>query len=86
MSQEIINVGASANDGEGDPIRNAFIKTNTNFTQLFALPNQTPPTTTLGKTGDVPGMYAYEVDYFYYCFGTYDGSTAIWSRVNGSSF
>lgn len=37
MSQEIINVGAAPNDGEGDPIRTAFIKTNNNFTQLFSL-------------------------------------------------
>lgn len=37
MSQEIINVGSSPNDGQGDPIRDAFIKTNNNFTQLFSL-------------------------------------------------
>jgi hypothetical protein len=37
MSQEIINVGAAPNDGEGDPIRTAFIKTNNNFSQLFSL-------------------------------------------------
>lgn len=37
MSQEIINVGAAPNDGEGDPIRDAFIKTNNNFSQLFSL-------------------------------------------------
>ena len=36
MTQLIINVGASANDGQGDPIRTAFIKTNDNFNQLFA--------------------------------------------------
>ena len=60
MSQQIINVGSSPNDGAGDPIRTAFIKTNTNFTQLFALPNPTPPTTLVGKAGDVPGMYAYD--------------------------
>lgn len=81
MSQEIINVGASANDGAGDPIRNAFIKTNTNFTYLFSLPNQNIPTTLVGITGDVPGMYAYNSEYFFYCFGTYDGSTVIWAKV-----
>lgn len=86
MSQEIINVGASANDGAGDPIRNAFIKTNENFTELFALPNQTPPAAMIGKVGDVPGMYAYSSSYFYYCFGTYDGATQIWRRIAGSSF
>jgi hypothetical protein len=81
MSQQIINVGAAPNDGQGDPIRTAFIKTNTNFTQLFALPNPTPPTTLAGKSGDVPGMYAYDSNYFYYCYGTYTGNTDIWGQV-----
>ena len=36
MSQEIINVGAQPNDGEGDPLRTAFQKINNNFTQLFS--------------------------------------------------
>jgi len=36
MAQQIIDVGAVPNDGEGDPIRTAFIKTNDNFTELFA--------------------------------------------------
>ena len=32
---EIINIGTSANDGSGDPIRNAFSKINTNFAYVF---------------------------------------------------
>ena len=36
MALEIINVGASPNDGTGDAIRTAFLKCNDNFTQLFA--------------------------------------------------
>lgn len=36
MAQEIINVGAAANDGLGDPIRTAFIKCNENFTELYS--------------------------------------------------
>lgn len=35
MSQEIINIGALPNDGEGDPLRTAFAKINNNFTQVF---------------------------------------------------
>ena len=35
MSQEIINIGAAANDGTGDPLRTAFDKVNNNFTQLY---------------------------------------------------
>lgn len=36
MTQEIINIGAQPNDGEGDPLRTAFGKINNNFTQLFS--------------------------------------------------
>lgn len=35
MTQEIINVGSSPDDGQGDPLRTAFVKINSNFTQLF---------------------------------------------------
>ena len=35
MTQLIIDVGTIPNDGEGDPLRNAFIKINDNFTELF---------------------------------------------------
>ena len=36
MSQQTINVGASANDGTGTPLRTAFQYTNSNFTELYA--------------------------------------------------
>ena len=35
MTQEIINVGAQPNDGEGDPLRTAFEKVNNNFSQYI---------------------------------------------------
>ena len=85
MGQEIIDIGASPNDGLGDPIRTAFEFTNDNFTQLFAYPNPAPPATLIGKNGDVPGMYAYSPTYFYYCFGTYDGTSVIWAELPTSS-
>jgi hypothetical protein len=37
MAQQQINVGAAPNDGLGDPIREAFIKCNNNFTELFSV-------------------------------------------------
>jgi len=36
MVQRIINIGAAANDGTGDPIRDAFTKANENFTEIYA--------------------------------------------------
>ena len=35
MAQRIINIGSSANKGDGDPIRTAFGKVNDNFTELY---------------------------------------------------
>lgn len=35
MTQQIINTGAVANDGTGDPLRTAFTEVNDNFTQIF---------------------------------------------------
>ena len=35
MAQQTINIGTTANDGTGDPIRTAFDKSNDNFTELY---------------------------------------------------
>jgi hypothetical protein len=36
MAQSIIDTGAAANDGTGDPLRTAFTDTNLNFTAIYA--------------------------------------------------
>ena len=41
---EIINVGATANDGTGDPLRVAFEKVNNNFTNLWSTGFNSLPT------------------------------------------
>ena len=38
MAQEVINIGALADDGTGDTIRGTGIKINNNFTELYATP------------------------------------------------
>ena len=81
MAQQIINIGASPNDGQGNPIRTAFNKTNENFTELYARAQTSPPPTLVGSLGDEAGMYAYDSTYFYYCFADYDGSSVIWAQV-----
>ena len=35
MAQQSINIGSSANDGTGDPLRTAFDKINDNFSELY---------------------------------------------------
>jgi hypothetical protein len=35
MTQQIIDIGANANDGTGEPLRNAFNAVNENFTEIY---------------------------------------------------
>ena len=81
MTQQIIYVGAAPNDGDGDPIRTAFIKTNDNFSELYARVQVDAPSTLIGKAGDEIGYYAPTADYFYYCFANYNGSSVIWAQI-----
>ena len=41
MAQELINIGAQANDGTGDTIRGSGLKINNNFTEIYARPHFT---------------------------------------------
>jgi hypothetical protein len=86
MALQLINVGSAPNDGTGDPIRTAYIKCNNNFTELYNRAQAIPPVVAIGTEGDAEGMYAYDENYFYYCFLNYDGTSEIWRRISGSSF
>ena len=35
MAKQAINIGSTANDGTGDPLRTAFDKVNDNFDELY---------------------------------------------------
>lgn len=41
----------------------------------------TAPTSSIGSVGDVRGKIAFDTQYFYYCFATFDASTHIWKRM-----
>jgi hypothetical protein len=81
MAQQFIGVGSTPNDGQGNPIRTAFIKCNDNFSELFSYAQTSPPVTLVGDPGDQAGWYAYDANFFYYCFANYDGSSIIWAQV-----
>ena len=84
MTQQYIQVGTAPNDGNGDPIRTAFIKTNDNFSELYARVQVSPPSSAIGKIGDEIGYYAPTADYFYYCFANYNGSNIIWAQIQSA--
>ena len=80
MSQLII-VTTPQNSGDGTPLATAFNYTNSNFSELYARFQTTPPESLVGTTGDQPGFYASDATYFYYCFAEYDGSSVIWAQL-----
>lgn len=51
MAQQVINIGASPNDGTGDQLRTAFEKCNDNFTELYSSTGEGVPYT--GATQNV---------------------------------
>ena len=81
MTLQVINVGLTPNDGQGDAIRTAYIKCNDNFAELYSRVQDTPPTTPVGTAGDAAGMVAFDTTYLYVCVADYDSSSEIWKRV-----
>jgi hypothetical protein len=87
MVMQTINLGANPGDGTGDPLRVAFTKINSNFTELYsnvAVLSATPiisvPNSSIGKIGDKVGLSTIDQNYIYYCIANYDGITQIWQR------
>ena len=81
MTLQVINVGTSPNDGQGDAIRTAYIKCNNNFAELYSRVQNTPPVTSAGAEGDTAGMIAFDTNYLYVCVSDFDTSSEIWRRV-----
>ena len=52
MAVQLINIGNIANDGTGDDLREAFIKTNANFEELDLRDDEKTTVTNLGDTGE----------------------------------
>jgi Pectate lyase superfamily protein len=56
MSKQVINVGLGPNDGTGDPLRSAFQKSNSNFTELYnslGIPGPPGPIGPPGNSGAI---------------------------------
>ena len=84
MAKQVINIGASANDGSGDPLRNAFDKVNDNFNEIyFNFGNATTLTSIFDSNGNLD-LYGkpHKVSFYYDTFtaltannpGTYHGA------------
>ena len=59
MAQSGINIGQLANDGTGDDLREAFIKVNNNFTELYARsPESTTAINLVADDATTAGLFA----------------------------
>jgi hypothetical protein len=58
MAKQTINIGTTPNDGTGDALRNAFIKVNDNFTELYSI-KLTSQTLAVGSWTLVGNYYTY---------------------------
>ena len=66
MAQELVNIGTSANSGNGDPLRTAFTKINNNFTELYDYASN--DTTTDLSLADLNTLYpSVRVGFEVYC-------------------
>jgi len=74
-------VTTPTNSGDGTPLSTAFNYCNSNFSELYSRVQTAPPVTLVGQVGDTAGMYAYDENFFYYCFADFDGSTVIWGEI-----
>ena len=62
MSQQVINVGSTANDNNGDTLRGSWIKANDNFTELYGnLPIGTVPSAWAATLTDSGGGRTFNV-------------------------
>lgn len=75
-------------DLSGAPVLST-VATSGNYTDLTNKPTipqvttqyvATPPTSSVGSSGDVPGMIAATPLHTYVCYGTYDGVSNIWAK------
>ena len=59
MAQSGINIGTLANDGTGDDLREAFVKVNNNFTELYARsPESTTAVNLVADDATTAGLFA----------------------------
>jgi hypothetical protein len=70
MAQLTINIGQSANDKTGDPLRTAFTKVNSNFTEIYAVLGTVPNGTKTATATGTAGQISYDANYVYICIAT----------------
>ena len=71
MAKQIINIGTAANSKNGDPLRTAFQKVNSNFDELYAA---------MGADVQIPSQVNNSGKLL-----TTDGTTLTWVSIDGGT-
>jgi hypothetical protein len=69
----------------GAGVESSIVGSRTATTGNYVAIASTAPSTSVGASGDLQGMVAFDGTYMYYCTANYDGSTNIWKRVAWSN-
>lgn len=81
MTQEIINIGSAELAGDGEPLRSAFSKINTNFAELFSANNAALEVSDTAPVNPKPGNLWYDTvsgnTYVYYSNTWVDTNSAV---------
>lgn len=80
-TDNLLNLGDSSHYWQNAYVAAIRFPDGTAFSSGSKITGATPPASSIGNPGDVAGRVAFDTDYFYYCFATYDSSTHIWKRM-----
>lgn len=77
MAQENLNYGTGDNDGTGDGLRDAFVKVENNFNELYSGIIQTVAVPANATATGVLNQIAIDTSYIYVCV-----ATNVWVRAS----
>jgi hypothetical protein len=81
------DIGASLKRWRNGYINSIFFNDGSVLSTAYGLEGTSPPTTKNGKRGDKKGMFAFDINYMYYCLDDWtDGSIYIWKRIAWSNW
>lgn len=80
-TNNLLNLGDSTHFWQNFYVNAVRFPDGTAFSSGSRIVGGTPPATSVGNPGDVAGRIAFDTNYLYYCFASYDAVTDIWKRM-----
>ena len=80
-NNNVLNLGDSSHFWQNIYVGAVRFVDGSSFSSATRILGATPPASSIGSPGDVAGKIAFDINYFYYCFASFDASTHIWKRM-----